>query len=324
MALLSLTPLSGGLFLGWNIGANGAADVFGTAVATRAISFRRAILLCSLGIVAGAALQGAEGIATLSGLTRQTAASAFIATVATGLTGLVMTRRGIPVSISQAIVGAILGISIFQGAADFSGLEKIVLCWLGTPLGAMLIAAIIYFPLGWLLETVPMSILTRDKLIWSGLVLVGVYGSYALGANNVANATGVFSGKFAGVSDRMLALLGGLSIAAGVMTYSRRVIYSVGAGIMPLDAFTALVAVLAMSLTVHVFAFLGVPVSSSQGIVGAILGIGLVRGIQAVRGRVLRNIILGWLATPVLAFALAVVGYAILIWGGRVLDRFSF
>jgi PiT family inorganic phosphate transporter len=59
--------------------------------------------------------------------------------------------------------------------------------------------------------------------------------------------------------------------------------------------------VLSHAVTVHVFAMVGVPVSSSQAIVGAVLGIGLVKGLQVVRGRTLVRVVLGWVSTPVLA-----------------------
>ena len=163
------------------------------------------------------------------------------------------------------------------------------------------------------LRRLPISLLTRDTLLWGGLYAVGMYGSYALGANNVANTTGMFSGLVEGVGDRELAAVGGVSIAIGVLTYSRRVMLSVGQGIMRLDAFTAFVAVLSMSLTVHLFAIIGVPVSTSQGIVGAIFGIGILRGGHVLRFKALRDIALGWVMTPAIALVLSAAGYAIFV-----------
>jgi PiT family inorganic phosphate transporter len=190
------------------------------------------------------------------------------------------------------------------------GLGKVVLCWLATPVGAMAISCVVYVILDRIIRRVPMSMLTRDKVLWSGLVLVGTYASYALGANTVANATGIFSGQV-GLTDRELSFVGGGAIALGVMTYSRRVMMTVGSGVMRLEAFTALVAVSSMALTVHAFAVIGVPVSTSHAIIGAIMGIGLMRGAHLVRFRILRNIAYGWLLTPVLSLILASAGYAL-------------
>ena len=138
------------------------------------------------------------------------------------------------------------------------------------------------------------------------------YGSYALGANNVANATGIFSGQIPGMTDRLLALIGGVAIALGVVTFSKRVMTSVGKNIVTLNAFNAFVAVSAMSVTVHIFAFIGVPVSTSQAIVGAIVGSGAAYGIHTIRFYMLRNIGVGWFLTPVISLILSAAGYAIL------------
>jgi PiT family inorganic phosphate transporter len=86
---------------------------------------------------------------------------------------------------------------------------------------------------------------------------------------------------------------------------------TVGKGIVPLDPFSALVAVLAEGVVLHLFTQVGVPVSSSQAIVGAVVGVGLVGDIQAVSGRMLSNIGLGWELTPVLAGVMT-LGFATL------------
>jgi len=306
-------PLFGGLFLGWTLGANDAANVFGTAVATRIIKFRSAALLCGAMALAGAVLQGAEGIHTLSSVTPQSLATAVIVSTSAALTGFGMTYLAIPVSMSQAVVGAILGIGLATRSTDYQPLVKVVLCWIGTPIGAMLLSILTYKTLSFFFRKVPMSMLTRDRLLWSGLVAAGMYGSYALGANNVANTVGMFSGLVPGLSDHLLTLVGGVAIALGVITYSKRVMLNVGSGLMRMDAFTALVAVVSMSLTVHLFALVGAPVSTSQGIVGAIIGIGLLRGAHVLHFRVLREIATGWILTPGISLILAAAGYAIFL-----------
>ncbi len=314
MALLpAFAPLGGGLFLGWTLGANDSANIFGTAVASRIVTFRQACVLCGLAVILGSFLQGAAGIHTLSGLTQQNTATALIVTISAALTGTIMTYMAIPISTSQAVVGAILGIALATGDAEYSGLVKIILCWIGTPLGSIIISCVLYKVLDFFFRTVPMSMLTRDKILWGGLIIVGTYGAYALGANNVTNSTGVFSGLIEGVSDRMLAAIGGVAIAVGTITYSKRVMLAVGGGIMPMDAFCALIAVLSMSITVHIFAVIGAPVSTSQGIVGAIIGIGFLRGAQAIDFKTLKKIALGWAMTPLLSLILSAAAYAIFL-----------
>lgn len=306
-------PLLGGVFLGWALGTNDAGNVFGTAVSSRVITFRQASLLCGLSVILGAVLQGQAGIHTYRDLAEQNPDTVSVAIVSAAITVTAMTLFKLPISTSQAMVGAITGIGLATKSMNWLSLEKVLVCWLATPFGAILCSLVFYFSLGYLLKTVPMSMLTRDKILWLGLLITGIYGSYAIGANNVANATGIFSGQFTdfGITDEHLAALGGVSIALGVITFSKGVMITVGSGIMKLDAFTGLVAVASMAVTVHAFAMLGVPVSSTQAIVGAIIGIGAIRGVNTIRFRILRNICVAWLLTPSVSLVLSAAGWAV-------------
>ena len=303
--------LGGGAFLGWSLGANDAANVFGTAVASRVVRFSTAATLCAAFIILGAVLEGERGIHTLSSLSTPDMTAAIVASVSAALVVTFMTRIGIPVSTSQAVIGAILGIGLYLNKPQWGGLGKVVICWVATPIGACGIAMILYFLLGFALNRSRISMLTRDNLIWGALVVVGIYGSYALGANNVANVTGVYyvTGQFD--SPRTLALIGGIFMALGVVTYSREVMMTVGARLVQLDAYAALVATSAEAMTVHVFAWLGVPVSTSQAIVGALVGVGLMRGAQLIRGQMLSNIAIAWVLSPVSAAVVSAGLYAV-------------
>jgi len=302
------------MFLGWSLGSNDASNVFGTAVGTRSVTFRTAVICICLFCVLGALLEGAEGIETIGGITNQSLSSAFISSMAAALTVTVMTFLRLPVSTSQAVVGAIIGISFGLGQpVDFSSLTKVVLCWIGTPIGAMIISVILYLPLGYLWNRFAYrKIQLVDNLLKYGLIAAGSYGAYALGANNVANVTGVFYGTRLGeLGSSGLALIGALSICFGVVTYSRRVMMTVGEKLVPLDPFTAFIAVLSEAITVHIYAMIGVPVSTSQAIVGAVLGIGLIKGMRAVNNKVLAGICIGWVSTPVIACIVALVLFRI-------------
>ncbi len=300
-----MLALGGGVFLGWSLGANDAANVFGTAVSARVIRFGTAAVIAAVAVVAGACLEGRAGIETLAAVSTGDLRTAFLSSICAGLTVAAMTLARLPVSTSQAVVGAIVGAGIVAGRTNFTGLPRIVSCWVLTPIAAAAIACLCYALLGVALNRTRMSILTRDRMLWGALVVAGAYGAYALGANNVANVTGVFHGKGLLGSSFGLALIGGLSIALGVLTCGRRVMTTVGADLMRLDAYAALVAILSEGITVHIFAQVGVPVSTSQALVGAVIGIGVMRGVRGIDPDVLKNIVLGWILTPVVAGAAA-------------------
>ncbi|HUU83954.1 MAG TPA: inorganic phosphate transporter [Phycisphaerae bacterium] len=300
-----MLEVGGGLFLGWSLGANDAANVFGTAVAARVIRFSTAAAIAGVAVVAGACLEGGRGIETLSAVSNSGVAAAVITSVCAAVTVTVMTLLRLPVSTSQAVVGAIIGVAIVGGDPDFSGLPKIITCWVATPFGAIVVACLSYSLLGVVMNRLRISMLTRDRLLWGALVVVGAYAAYALGANNVANVTGVYyrTGTFDSTTE--LALIGGISIAAGVATYGRRVMTTIGADLVHLDAYAALIAIFAQGVTVHVFAKIGVPVSTSQALVGGVIGVGFMRGARGIDRNVLKNIVLGWILTPIAAGTLA-------------------
>jgi PiT family inorganic phosphate transporter len=281
------------------------------------VRYRRAVAIAAVMVIVGAVAGGSPGIVRLGGLTQQTAWTAAVVTSVAAATVIAMTVPGLPVSTSQAVAGAIIGMGLWTNPASvrWDSLGTMVACWVGTPIGAAAIAAAIYHVLGGCLDRLKLNLVWRSVLLQAGLVVAGAYGAFALGANNVANVTGAFYGTTAigkGYgAEYGLALVGGAAIAVGVVAFGRNVMFTVGRDLAKLGAFSALAAVLAEAVTVHVYSILGVPVSTSQAIVGAVLGIGLVRGAGTVNRRVLAKILLAWLATPAIAGALAYAAAAI-------------
>jgi len=300
--------LLGGVFLGWSLGANDAANCFGSAVSSRMVRFGTAAVLCAVFVLVGALLEGQAGIETLSGLTSIDLEQAVVITVAGGLTVTIMTLFGLPVSTSQAAVGAILGIGFFNQQVNLAGLGKVVACWFGTPIGALLVAVVIYQALALVYNRLQIGLFQADMLLRAALVAAGSYAAYALGANNVANVTAVFVGAGT-LTVFMAALIGGLSIALGVLTYSRGVMETVGRKLVRLDPFSALVVVLTEGLTVHFYTLLGVPVSTSQAVIGAVLGIGIIKGARTIKRKTLYGIFTGWFLTPPVACFIAMCIY---------------
>ena len=300
--------LLSGIFMGWSLGANDSANIFGTAVFSRMVKFRTALIWLCIFIVLGSILQGAAGMHTLSGLVEQNLNTAFITALAAALTVTVMTYLNLPVSTSQAMVGAIIGIGIVMGHVDLSKLPKVFACWVGTPVGCVIATIILYPLLSMLLEKLKLNIFQQDSLLRVGLIAVGCYGAYSLGANNVANVTGIYIET--GLLNIPQALvIGSLSICIGAITYSKRVMQTVGEKLVKLDPFSAFVAVLSMSIILNIYAIIGVPVSSSQAIVGGVLGIGFVKGVKTINLKTLTNIVIGWITTPLIAMMVSMAMY---------------
>ena len=87
MELVTFIFLSSGLFLGWSLGANDAANVFGTAVGTRMVRFTTAALICGVFVILGAVFSGAGAAHTLGALGSVNALpGAFMAALSAGFT----------------------------------------------------------------------------------------------------------------------------------------------------------------------------------------------------------------------------------------------
>lgn len=296
--------ISGAVYLGWSLGANDASNVFGSAVASRMLRFRTAAILAAGFVILGALLEGQAGIQTLQGLTQFTLKQAVVSSVAAAATVTIMTLLGLPVSTSQAVVGAIIGIGFMNRQLNMAGLGKVLICWFGTPVGGAVMAIVAFKVLAFLYNRVRIDLFQSDIVIRLSLIIAGSYGAYALGANNVANVTAVFVGSgYLGVPEATL--IGGVSIALGILTFGRRVMETVGRRLVRLDPFSALVVVLAEAVTVHIYTFIGVPVSTSQALVGAVLGVGIVKGVGTVSSNTLRNILVAWFLSPIVASFIA-------------------
>ncbi len=300
-------------FLGIVLGANDGGNVFGGAVATRFIRFRTAGILTFVFVVVGAILQGSKGIETLSGITLQNINSSILVGLVVSIVGFSLILLRQPISLSQAVVGGLIGLGLAQRHVQWQILGKVFLCWLLTPIGAGIVAILCYKILLAIFSSMKIGILTRETLIRRGLIFSGILGAYALGANNVANTVGMFAGAWEGLSNIELAFLGGISIGIGVLLFSKPIMMNIGERIVVLDGFSALVAVLSSGITVYIFSLVGVPVSMTQAIVGAIVGIGFHHGVHTLHFKVIKDILLCWLIAPIFCLILVSAGYAIFI-----------
>jgi len=294
--MLALLP---GLYLGWGIGANDAANTFGPQVGANIISYRRATVLAAAFALAGAVVEGEKVFPTLGRLTALSVEMSVVAALAAAASVHAMTRLGMPISTSHAIFGALVAVGIVEGRAiSLSPALRIGVSMLTAPIGAGLIAHVLYRLLSALSAGRLGSLIVFQRTVRVGAVAVGCYAAYALGSNNVGNAVAPFVAV--GVVEPWLgALLGGLAIAAGVLTYSLPVMMTVGRQITALDPVSSLVAALGTALTVHLFTQLGIPVSTSQAIVGAVVGVGLTKGTMAVNRRMFWMIPTSWVVSIV-------------------------
>jgi PiT family inorganic phosphate transporter len=138
-------------------------------------------------------------------------------------------------------------------------------------------------------------------------IITSCYVAFAHGANDVANAIGPIASiiplaqglDIGGTVDVPIALLalGGLGIAVGCMTWGRRVMRTVGGRITNLTNTRGFSVDFGAATTVLICSKFGLPISTSHTVVGAVIGVGLARGLEAVNLNVIKKIIISWILT---------------------------
>jgi phosphate/sulfate permease len=312
---LELLILASALYLGFNIGSNDAANCVGACVGGGALSMRTAVGIAAVFAVLGGVIGGsgvaktvAQGVVPAEELTMPIA---IICLLASGLMVTLATFRGIPVSSSHAIVLSIVGAALAAGGGIRSAeLGRLALAWILLPIAMIPLSYATFWILDHALSRVT-SLIRLELTLKYMLILSGVYASFALGANHAGLAGGLLEGvglvgRFGGM------LLGSLAIGAGVVFLSRRVIGTVGLEITALGPTSAFAMQFSAAVGLTVCSILGIPISSSQTIVFAAVGVGLVHGVGGVDlGRVGR-IALYWVAVPLVSTTVAFVIVSIL------------
>ncbi len=162
-----------------------------------------------------------------------------------------------------------------------------------------------------------------EKVFGVMMIFTACSMAFAHGSNDVANAVGPLAaiagiiatgGEIAGSSSMpsWVLLLGGSGIVVGLATYGYRIMATIGSHITELTPSRGFAAELAAASTVVMASGIGMPVSTTHTLVGAVLGVGMARGIGALNLRVIGTIFLSWLITLPAGAILAIIFYHIL------------
>ena len=147
-----------------------------------------------------------------------------------------------------------------------------------------------------------------EKIFGVLMIFTAIAMAFAHGSNDVANAIGPVAAVYGIVSSAgeivaksatpvWILMLGGVGIVLGLATYGHKVIATVGSGISELTPSRGFAATLAAATTVVVASGTGLPISTTHTLVGAVIGVGLARGIGALNIGVIQTIFLSWIIT---------------------------
>ncbi len=308
----------------FSMGAHYTGACMGMPHALRAINARKALLVMASLTLVGAAVasHGVEhtvGHDLLPGGGLSVPGLVIVLAVAFGLTSVFNLVR-VPTSTIQILVFSVVGAGLAAGTGvRWATIGTLAVIWVSAPIAAGLLG----YGLTRVLDLVPAvrvqaqvtggpragdaTARTAGGPLAAGLILVGGLASFTMGGNDVANATGslVGTGTF---SPLAAGLIGGLGLAAGVLTWGRPLLRKVAFDIVTVDRPMATAAQLVQAAVVLAAVGFGFFTSMNQALIGAMTGAGAARGRRTVHASALYGVLRGWLIGPGAAIAL---GYAI-------------
>jgi len=304
-----------------NIGGNDAANPTSTAVGSGALSLRRALILFAIFVILGALLQGYMVIKTIGkGIVPEIdILGAFIIVLSANIWIFFATMRGMAISTTHSIVAAVIGYGIarYFSEINLGVLTTIFISWITSPLLSALLSFFLYKLSYFLIKKYSLK---SEKILRILVIFTLLFSAYSFGANDVANATGVYitiACKLGQMPDFnamiLLSIYGAIGIIIGGYILGPKVIRTLAFRITRLDLLMALAAGLANATTVYLFTTLpyfifgyGLPISTSYVAVGSILGVGGAK--SSINMKITAKLISYWIMTIpfniILTFAL--------------------
>lgn len=306
LGLADLILVAAALAFAWSIGAHYTGACMGMAYATGAIRRNRALVGMAVLTAVGAAIASGKVVGNIGlNLVGSTALSAVSAAAIVGTAfalTTVYTYLKIPTSTIQIFVFSLVGVALGAGIpVGWVSLEGLVIIWALAPVAALGAGFLLTRWLSRWAMTSPG--LPRPPGQWASpaaqwLIIMGLAASFAMGANDVANATAVFVSTR--LTDVLLAgIIGGLALSAGVLTWGGRLLTTVASDIVRVDPAMAIAAQSAQAVVILAsVVLLGAFTSMNQALIGGMAGAGLARGKRTIQWKTLRGILAGWAIGP--------------------------
>ena len=305
-------------------GMNDAANSIATIVSTRVLTPGQAVVWAAFFNFFAAFVFGVSVATTIGkGLVDVSIVDNFV--IFSGIVGAIIltasaTHLGLPISVSHAIIGGYGGAAIIKEgftALIYSGYIKVLIFIILAPLLGMLMALVFSIITLWIVRNkVPSKVDTyfrKLQLVSSALF------SLSHGSNDAQKTIGIitivlFTNNLIGSTFYVpfwVIILSHFVIAMGTLVGGWKVIKTLGMRVTKLTPFGGFSAETSAGLTVIMATVLGIPVSTTHTITGAIIGVGSVHRFSAVRWGVAKNILWAWVLTIPLSALFAMITYYI-------------
>ncbi len=379
--IVLIVSLAVGFYMAWSIGASDVANAMGTSVGSHALTIKQAIIVAAIFEFSGSFFIGGHVTNTIKqGIIDPLMFSGDPMLFAWGMTGALLSTavwlqiasaRGLPVSTTHSVIGALIGFGVVCGGYDavqWNALGRIAMSWITAPILGGIIAWFVFFgirkyvldtknPLEvtqtwapvmlfavllilggtlflagglWWIAVIASALgafifaksirritrqfadrddaLARVEKVFAWLqIITACFMALAHGSNDVSNAIGPVAAVISIVQSHHIVLssqvpwwllgLGGLGIVIGLATYGRKVIETIGHSITEITPTRGFAAEFGAAFTILIGSHFGLPLSTTQVLVGAVIGVGLARGIAGLNLVVIRKILSSWIIT---------------------------
>ncbi len=300
-ATLDIVSLILAGLLGMAVGGNNLSACCGPLIGSGMVSRRTGILVAITGYILGLVREGPKLFRVREiFLPVDTATGTFSILLASLLVFLGGELSEVPLSLSKALTGAILGVSIALGTFNSSGYLGLILAfWFLVPLAATALGVLL---VGLDDRLSPRNLWLKLSLLKTGLLVVSFLSAYVLGSNTLGLIAGVV------YSQTLYATLAvGLGAVLGTFVLGRGALRRLTEGIFSLRYPNAFFSQLIGSVTVELANQVGVPLSITETVSSGIIGSGLARRMRMMNARNVFLIISSWIISPAAGFLLAYV-----------------
>jgi inorganic phosphate transporter, PiT family len=299
IATLDIVSLALAGLLGMAVGGNNLSACCGPLIGSGMVNRRTGVLLAITGYILGLALEGPKLFRVREiFLPTDTITGTFSILLASLIVFLGGELFHIPLSLSKALTGAILGVSIALGTFNSSGYLGLILAfWFLVPLAATALGVLL---VGLDDRLSPRTIWLKLSLLKTGLLVVSFLSAYVLGSNTLGLIAGVVYNQTVYAT-----LAVGLGAILGTFVLGRGALRRLTEGIFSLRYPNAFFSQLIGSATIELANQLGVPLSITETVSSGIIGSGLARRMRMMNSRNVFLIISSWIISPVAGFLLA-------------------
>jgi len=287
------------------IGSNDASNALSISIGAGVIKLKRAIFLFGILVFFGIWLNGDRVMETVGkNLVETPSKTLGFSFLISAILIILSNWKKLPLSTHQIIIGSLVGNALAENSTiNFISLIKIFLSWITSPITALFVSFFLYK----IVEKffLKLAFFKIERFLKIFLLISASLISYNTGANEVATVLGPLIYSKIYINFFLIFFISSFLVFLGAYLLSHRVIETVGKGIAPLDPFSGFVAQISAGITLFSFTLLGMPISTTYCMIGAITGVGMTKGLKTVKFELIKKIILNWGISLFLTFSLS-------------------